>query len=90
MVTPPMLQSTPVQGPYMPQPVLTDMDIHRIIKSLRITLREEIQGMVQAVVQEKVQPLRHEITDLRQSVSFISNKEAFLEHEIDNTNQYSR
>jgi len=90
MVTPPMLQSTPVQGPYMPQPVLTDMDIHRIINSLRISLCEEIQGMVQAVVQEQVQPLRHEITDLRQSVSILSNKVAFLEHELDNTNQYSR
>jgi len=89
MVTPPMLQSTPVQGHYMPQPVLTDMDI-RIINSLRISLREEIQFMVQAVVQEQVQPLRHEITDLRQSVSILSNKVAFLEHELDNTNQYSR
>ncbi|KAH3692595.1 hypothetical protein DPMN_193146 [Dreissena polymorpha] len=88
MTTSPTMQSTPIQ--MMPQSYITDFDLQRIVHTLRISLRDEIRGLVQACVAEHVTPLVNELSVLKQSVTTLTNKIADLEQDMDNANQYSR
>jgi hypothetical protein len=87
----PMYMSSPahlahnIQQPI--QSVLTEIDIQRITTSLKMSLSEQIEGMVKAEVSkqiiEHVAPLQIQILHLQQKVDQ-------LETEQDNNNQYSR
>ncbi|KAH3751116.1 hypothetical protein DPMN_185661 [Dreissena polymorpha] len=74
----------------LPLSFITDFDRQRIVHILRISLRDEICGLVQACVAKHVTPLLNEISKLKLSVTTMSNKVADLEQDLDNANQYSR
>ncbi|KAH3706221.1 hypothetical protein DPMN_065604 [Dreissena polymorpha] len=88
MTSRPTMQSTPIQ--MLPQSFITDVDIQRIVHTLRIYLRDKIRGLVQACVAEHVTPLLNKITELQLFVKNMSNKDAVLEQDLDDANQYSR
>jgi len=87
---PPPLQSTPVQGHGQPSSFITDFDIQRIVQTLRMSLRNEIQSMVSATVAEHVAPLQNELVEMKNTIAKLNSKLAELETEVDNNNQYSR
>ncbi|KAH3700698.1 hypothetical protein DPMN_075675 [Dreissena polymorpha] len=72
ITSPLTMQSTPIQ--MMPQSNMTDFDLQRIVHTLRISLRYEIRGLVQACVAEHVTPLVNELSVLKQSVTILTNK----------------
>ncbi|KAH3804000.1 hypothetical protein DPMN_132273 [Dreissena polymorpha] len=84
------LQSTPFQGHGQPTSFITDFDIQRIVQTLRVSLRNEIQSMVSATVAEQVVPLQNELAEMKNIIAKLNSKLADLETEVDNNNQYSR
>ena len=66
-----------------PQTTLTDLDICRVVSSLKESLKDEITAMVRLTIHQEVQPLLSEISQLKSRVHH-------LESEMDASNQYSR
>ncbi|KAH3896858.1 hypothetical protein DPMN_021040 [Dreissena polymorpha] len=71
MTSPLTMQSTSIQ--MMPQSYITDLDLQRIVHTLRISLRDEIRGLGQACVAEHVTPLVNELSVLKQFVTTLTN-----------------
>ncbi|XP_052783207.1 uncharacterized protein LOC128219438 [Mya arenaria] len=77
------LQGPPHPGNPHQISILADHDIQRIVDSLKISLKDEINAIVNVAIQTQVQPLKDELTHLRAKV-------IHLEGEMDAANQYSR
>jgi len=63
--------------------ILTDLDIYKVVSSLRESLKDEIQPMVNLAIKQEGKPLLTEISELKSRVHY-------LESETDASNQYSR
>ncbi|KAH3819342.1 hypothetical protein DPMN_121075 [Dreissena polymorpha] len=86
MTSPPTMQHQQM----LPKSFITDFDLQRNVHTSRISLCDEIRGLVQAFVVKHVTPLLNEISELKLSVNTMSNKVAVLEQDLDDANQYSR
>jgi len=63
--------------------ILTDLDIYKVVSSLRESHKDEIQAMVNIAIKEDVKPLLTKISELKSRIHY-------LESEMDASNQYSR
>jgi len=63
--------------------IITDLDIYKVVSSLRESLKDEIQAMVNIAIKQEVKPLLSEISELKSRIHY-------LESEMDASNQYSR
>ena len=65
------------------QTILTDLDICKVVSSLKESLKDELIAMVRLTIQQELQPLLSEIFQFKSRVHH-------LESEMNASNQYSR
>jgi len=54
--------------------IITDLDIYKVVSSLRESLKDEIQAMVNIAIKQEVKPLLTKISELKSRIHILSRR----------------